>query len=255
MNTLKTELNDEELSRYSRQILLSEIDYAGQLTLSQSHAVIFGLGGLGSPASLYLASAGVGTLTLVDFDEVDDSNLQRQVIHREANIGQPKVVSAKENLLALNHHIHIETVNQKLDEQALETLIKTADIVLDCTDNFESRFALNRACFKHQKPLVSGAAIRWEGQLTTYDFRQKNSPCYQCLYKQEQGQDLTCSQNGVVAPMVGMVGSMQAMEAIKALIGLPTLVGKLMIMDGVTMQIRSLKLSKDPSCNTCQSLA
>lgn len=252
MNTLKTELNDEELSRYSRQILLSEIDYAGQLKLAQSHAIIFGLGGLGSPASLYLASAGVGTLTLVDFDDVDDSNLQRQVIHREANIGQAKVESAKENLLALNHHIEINTVNEKLDESALEALIKTADIVLDCTDNFESRFALNRVCFKQQKPLVSGAAIRWEGQLTTYDFRQENTPCYQCLYKEEQGQDLTCSQNGVVAPMVGMVGSMQAMEAIKALVGLPTLVRKLMIMDGVTMQIRTLKLSKDPDCKTCQ---
>lgn len=251
MNTLKTELNDEELSRYSRQILLSEIDYAGQLKLAQSHAVIFGLGGLGSPASLYLASAGVGTLTLVDFDEVDDSNLQRQVIHREANIGQPKVLSAKENLQALNHHIDIHTVNHKLDETELEALIQSADIVLDCTDNFESRFALNRVCLKQKKPLVSGAAIRWEGQLTTYDFRQEDSPCYQCLYKEGQGQELTCSQNGVVAPMVGMVGSMQAMEAIKALIGLPTLVGKLMIMDGVTMQIRTLKLSKDPDCKTC----
>ncbi len=249
---LKTELNDDEMSRYSRQILLSEIDYKGQLTLAQSHAVIFGLGGLGSPAAMYLAAAGVGKLTLVDFDVVDDSNLQRQIVHREQNIGEPKVESAKKNLLAINHMITIETVDQVVDEDQMMALIAQADVVLDCTDNFQSRFALNRGCKIHQTPLVSGAAIRWEGQLTTYDFRDENSPCYQCLYKEDGGQELTCSQNGVIAPMVGMIGSMQAIEAIKALAGLPTLVGKLMIVDAVTMQIRTLNLNTDPQCPVCQ---
>lgn len=248
----KTELNDDELSRYSRQILMSEIDYQGQLTISQSHAVIFGLGGLGSPASLYLASAGVGKLTLVDFDEVDDSNLQRQIVHREANIGQLKVESAKQNLLALNHHIEIETVDHKVSLNELDQLVESADVVLDCTDNFESRFALNHACLAAKKPLVSGAAIRMEGQLTTYDFRKQDGPCYQCLYKEDSGQELTCAQNGVLAPMVGMVGTMQALEAIKALINLPTLHGKLMIMDGYSLHIRTLNLLQDPECQACK---
>lgn len=247
----KTELNDAELSRYSRQILMPEIDYTGQLKLSQSHAVIFGLGGLGSPASLYLAAAGVGKLTLVDFDQVDDSNLQRQVVHREANIGQSKVESAKQNLAALNHHIEIETISNKLDEAEILALIETADIVLDCTDNFASRFALNRSCYKTKKPLVSGAAIRWEGQLSTYDFRKEDSPCYQCLYTEDSGQELTCSQSGVLSPIVGMVGSMQAIETVKALLNLPTLTGKLMIIDGYTMMIRTLNLKKDDDCKNC----
>jgi len=249
--TSKTELNDEELSRYSRQILMPEIDYTGQLTLSQSHAIIFGLGGLGSPASLYLAAAGVGKLTLVDFDEVDDSNLQRQIVHREVNIGQAKVESAKQNLMGLNHHIEIETIAEKLNEQDVINLVKTANVVLDCTDNFASRFALNRACFQAKIPLISGAAIRWEGQLSTYDFRKENSPCYQCLYPQDSGQELTCSQSGVLSPVVGMIGSMQAIEAIKALLDLPTLTGKLMIIDAYTMMIRTLNLKKDENCNHC----
>lgn len=248
---VKTELNDAELSRYSRQILLPEVDYDGQLKLAQSHAVIFGLGGLGSPVSLYLASAGVGKLTLVDFDEVDDSNLQRQVVHREANIGQPKVESAQNNLLALNHHIEIDTVNRKPDAAQLQKLVESADVIVDCTDNFESRFALNRACFAAQKPLISGAAIRWEGQLSTYDFRKESSPCYQCLYKEESGVELTCSQNGVLSPVVGMIGSMQAVEAIKALLNQPTLTGKLMIVDAYTMHIRTLNLKKDEQCPQC----
>lgn len=251
MTTTKTELNDAELSRYSRQILLPEIDYTGQLKLAQSHAVIFGLGGLGSPASLYLAAAGIGHLTLVDFDEVDDSNLQRQVVHRESNIGQAKVASAQSNLQTLNRHIQIDTVAEKLNQEEIKTLVEKADVVLDCTDNFEIRFALNQACFQTKKPLVSGAAIRWEGQLSTYDFRDENSPCYQCLYSDSSEQTQTCSQNGVLSPVVGMVGSMQATEAIKALLNLPTLTGKLMIIDAYTMMIRTLNLKKDPSCQQC----
>jgi len=252
-DTTKIELNDAELSRYSRQILLPEIDYSGQLTLAQSHAVIFGLGGLGSPAALYLAAAGVGKLTLVDFDEVDDSNLQRQIVHREVNIGQMKVSSAQSNLHALNQHVHIKTIDHKLSDQETLALIQTADVILDCTDNFESRFLLNRSCFQAKKPLISGAAIRWEGQLSTYDFRDKNSPCYQCLYSENSSQDQSCSHNGVLSPVVGMVGSMQATEAIKALLNLPTLTGKLMIIDAYTMMIRTLNLKKDPSCKQCNT--
>lgn len=251
MNFSKTELSNDELSRYSRQILMPEIDYAGQLTLAQSHAVIFGLGGLGSPAALYLAAAGIGKLTLVDFDEVDDSNLQRQIVHREANIGQAKVASAQSNLAQLNRLIEIETIDRQLSEQEIQALIAKADVVLDCTDNFASRFALNRTCHTELKPLISGAAIRWEGQLSTYDFRNPDSPCYQCLYPEDSGQELTCSQNGVLSPVVGMIGSMQAIEAIKALLSLPTLTGKLMIIDAFTMMIRTLNLKKDPECHHC----
>lgn len=250
---MKPELNDQELSRYSRQILLSEIDYQGQLRLANAHAVIFGLGGLGSPASLYLAAAGIGRLTLVDFDEVDDSNLQRQIVHREANIGELKVESAKSNLSQLNRFIDIHTLACTLTEPEVEALVSTADVVLDCTDNFATRFQLNRACFNANKPLVSGAAIRWEGQLSTYDFRKDHSPCYQCLYPNEGGVELTCSQNGVLSPVVGMVGSMQAVEAIKALLELPTLSGKLMIIDAYTMMIRTLNLKKDPECPHCST--
>jgi len=247
----KTELNDAELSRYSRQILLPEIDYTGQLTLAQSHAVIFGLGGLGSPASLYLAAAGVGRLTLVDFDEVDDSNLQRQIVHRENNIGQMKVASAQSNLHALNQHIQIETIDKKLSADEIIELVSKADVVLDCTDNFDIRFTLNRICFQTKTALVSGAAIRWEGQLSTYDFRQEDSPCYQCLYSEQSDQTQNCSQNGVLSPVVGIVGSMQATEAIKALLNLPTLTGKLMIIDAYSMMIRTLNLKKDPACKLC----
>lgn len=245
------ELNDNELMRYSRQILLPEIDYNGQLKLSQSHALIIGLGGLGSPVAMYLASAGVGQLTLVDFDEVDESNLQRQVIHNESRVGLNKAESAAQSLRQLNHTTQLNVITHQLDADELAQQIDQADIVLDCSDNFDTRFVLNQACFKAQKPLVSGAAIRWEGQLTTYDFRNSQSPCYECLYKRGTNTDQTCSQNGVVAPLVGMVGSMQALEAIKALVGLPTLMGQLMLIDGLTMSIRRFNLNKDPECQHC----
>lgn len=248
---MTTELNDNELMRYSRQILLPEIDYNGQLKLAQSHALIIGLGGLGSPVAMYLASAGVGQLTLVDFDEVDESNLQRQVIHNESRVGLNKAESAAQSLRQLNHTTQLNVITHQLDADELAQQIDQADIVLDCSDNFDTRFALNQACFKAQKPLVSGAAIRWEGQLTTYDFRNSQSPCYECLYKRGTNTDQTCSQNGVVAPLVGMVGSMQALEAIKALVGLPTLMGQLMLIDGLTMSIRRFNLNKDPGCQHC----
>lgn len=247
----KSKLSAEETSRYSRQICMPDIGEKGQLKLTRSHVVIFGLGGLGSPASLYLTAAGIGKITLVDFDQVDDSNLQRQIVHREKNIGQDKVTSAKQNLSELNHRTILETVHEKLNEQQANLLIEKADAVLDCTDNFASRFALNRLCKQHKVPLISGAAIRWEGQLTTYDFRLDNSPCYQCLYKQDDGKELNCQSNGVLSPVVGLVGSMQAIEAIKALLDIKTLVGKLLIIDAYTMQFRPLNLKQDKNCPVC----
>lgn len=254
MNTpmQKTNFTPDETNRYSRQICMPEIGESGQLTLTNSHVVIFGLGGLGSPASLYLTAAGVGKITLVDFDEVDNSNLQRQIVHREKNIGQAKVFSAKQNLSELNRHVTLETIHEKLNEGQADALIEQADAVLDCTDNFASRFTLNRLCKQNKVPLISGAAIRWEGQLTTYDFREDNSPCYQCLYKQDDGNELNCQSNGVLSPVVGLVGSMQAIEAIKALIGIKTLVGKLLIIDAYTMQFRQLNLNSDKNCPVCK---
>lgn len=194
------ELNDAQLNRYSRQILLPEIDYAGQLKLAQSHALIIGLGGLGSPAALYLAAAGLGQLTLVDFDQVDESNLQRQVIHNEQRIGQNKAESAAQTLAQLNHFCQVHVIAHRLENEELDALLQQADIVLDCSDNFETRYTLNQACLKARKPLVSGAAIRWEGQLSTYDFRNDDSACYECLYKPGTSNDQSCSQNGVVSP-------------------------------------------------------
>lgn len=248
---LKTDLSQAEQARYSRQIILPEITQQGQLKLTQSHAVIFGLGGLGSPVSMYLAAAGIGKLTLVDFDEVDDSNLQRQIVHNEKTVGQAKVESAKQHLQQLNSLIEIQTYQEKPSEEEVKQLIADADVVLECTDNFASRFSLNRACVELKKPLVSGAAIRWEGQLATYDYRREDSPCYQCLYKSDSGQELTCQNSGIAAPVVGMLGTMQAVEAMKVILGLPTLAGKLLIVDAITMQFRTLQLGKDPSCETC----
>lgn len=248
---MSLELNDDQLLRYSRQILLPEIDYDGQLTLNQSHALIIGLGGLGSPVAMYLAAAGIGQLSLVDFDEVEPSNLQRQIIHNETRLGQNKAESAAQTLAQLNPECKTKTYNHKLSESQLSDLVAKADIVLDCTDNFEIRYQLNQACFQAKKPLVSGAAIRWEGQVTTYDFRQKDSPCYECLYQRGTSHDQSCSRNGVVSPLVGMVGSIQALETIKALLDLPTLMGKLLLIDGLTMQIRQFNLNKNTDCEHC----
>ncbi len=250
----KTELDKNDFNRYSRQIQLPEIGEDGQLKLANSHVVIFGLGGLGSPSSLYLTAAGIGKITLVDFDKVDSSNLQRQIVHREKNIGQSKVSSAKDNLAELNHQTNLITINKKLTKQQAKDLISGADVVLDCTDNFASRFSLNSICKLKKVPLISGAVIRWEGQLTTYDFRQADSPCYQCLYKEDDGKELNCRVNGVLSPVVGLVGSMQAIEAIKALLDIKTLVGKLLIIDAYSMQFKQLNLKKDPNCSTCNAI-
>ncbi|MCV6588155.1 MAG: molybdopterin-synthase adenylyltransferase MoeB [Marinobacterium sp.] len=245
-------LNDDQLLRYSRQIMLAQVDIKGQQAWLDSRVLIIGAGGLGSPVAIYLAAAGVGHLVLVDDDEVDLSNLQRQIVHTTDRIGQAKVESAKQSLLALNPAVQVETIARRLTGEALAQQVEQADLVVDCTDNFSSRFVLNRACFAHCTPLVSGAAIRTEGQVAVYDPRHDDSPCYQCLYKEGDDENLTCSESGVLAPLVGIIGSVQAMEALKVLASIGTpLVGRLLLLDGLGMEWRSLKLRKDPACPVC----
>jgi molybdopterin/thiamine biosynthesis adenylyltransferase len=246
------ELSDHELLRYSRQIMLPKFDIAGQLALKNASVLILGLGGLGSPAALYLAAAGVGKLVLVDDDEVDLSNLQRQIVHTEKMLGQAKVESAASQLRQINPHIDYEIIAQRLEADELKNLIESVDLVLDCSDNFATRFEVNRYSVETLTPLVSAAAIRMEGQISVFDPRQATSPCYQCLYPEGSEQAMTCSESGVMSPLVGILGSMQAMEAIKVLSGLgESLVGRLLILDAMTMQWRSLKLKKDPQCSCC----
>jgi len=245
------QLTPEQFKRYSRQIMLMEFGLEGQTKLHNAHAVIFGLGGLGSPVSVYLTAAGVGRLTLVDFDTVDESNLQRQIVHRENAVGRPKVESAQETLQALNRWTRIDTFHGVPDAETLQRLIEPADVVLDCTDNFDARFTINAACARARVPLVSAAAIRWEGQLSVFDFTDADCPCYQCLYRDATMEGMTCAESGVMSPVVGMMGSMQALEAIKLLAGLPTLKGKLLLVDGLAMQFRTLALPRDPACPVC----
>lgn len=246
-------MNDNQLLRYSRHILLPQIAYEGQEALTQSHALIVGAGGLGAPSALYMAAGGVGTLTICDFDVVDLTNLQRQIIHTTQSVGINKAVSAKQSLQAINPEVVVNTVQEKSTEAAISKLVKDADVVLDCSDNFATRYALNRLCFEHQKPLVSGAAIGFEGQVTVYDFRHPQSPCYHCLFPDDGSEtDMRCSENGVFSPLVGMIGTTQAAEAMKLLMNIGTsLQGRLMLLDALNMEWRTIKLSKDPACKVC----
>lgn len=245
-------MNDDQLLRYSRQIMLPDFDIAGQECLLQASVLVIGLGGLGSPVALYLAAAGVGHLVLVDHDVVDLSNLQRQVIHQEARLGDPKVDSATATIAALNPATRVTTINHKLDEAALATAVAQADLVIDCTDNFQIRYAVNDACWAAGVPLVSGAAIRWEGQIAVFDPRDATSPCYRCLYAEGDDAALNCSENGVIAPLVGVIGACQAMEAIKVLANIgENLTGRVLYFDGKRMEWRRLKLPKNPDCATC----
>lgn len=241
-----------ELARYSRQLILPQVDTHGQQTLLDSHVLVIGVGGLGSAAATYLAAAGVGRLTLVDRDRVELSNLQRQIAHRQRDIGRPKAESARDTLLALNPDIRVDAVNSRLDPTLLEQLVAAADVVLDCSDNFPTRYALNRACVAARKPLVAGAAIRLEGQLAVF---RPGGPCYQCLYREEGGEaSESCEQAGVLGPLVGVVGSLQALEATKLLLGLgQPLDGRLLLFDAESGRFRELKLKRDPHCPTCSS--
>ena len=245
-------MDDNQLLRYSRQIMLPQIGIEGQQKLLNSRALIIGLGGLGSPVAMYLASAGVGHLTLVDDDVVDLSNLQRQILHAQYDIGKNKVDSAQDTLLALNPDISITTFGTRLDDKTLSQQVQQADIVLDATDNFSTRFKINRACVQNRTPLVSGAAIRTEGQVAVFRPELGDSPCYRCLYKDEGELDETCTENGVLAPLVGIIGSIQAMEAIKVLLEIgDSLCGRLLVLDGMAMEWRTMKLNKDPDCPIC----
>lgn len=245
------ELTDAEALRYNRQIILRGFDFDGQEKLKAARVLIVGLGGLGCAAAPYLVAAGVGHLTLVDFDTVSLSNLQRQILHRDARIGMAKVESARLELSAINPHAQIETVDGQLDDDQMATQIATCDLVLDCTDNVATRNLLNRRCHAQRKPLVSGAAIRMEGQLSVFTY-QPGEPCYRCLSRLFGDNALTCVEAGVMAPLVGTIGTLQAMEAIKLLTqyGQP-LTGKLLMFDAMTMQFREMKLPKDPQCEVC----
>lgn len=244
-------MNDDQLLRYSRHILLPQCDVSGQEILLASHAVIIGLGGLGSPVALYLAAAGVGELTFIDFDSIEISNLQRQIAHKTKDCGISKVESAKQSALALNPEIKINTINQKITKQDLLKIITNADVVLDCTDNFSTRFMINQFCVKKSIPLVSGAAIRMEGQVAVFN-QHKSSPCYHCLYKDNGNSEERCSDNGILAPVVGIIGCIQATEAIKFITGIGnTLDSRVLILDASTMEWRNIKLRKDPACPIC----
>jgi molybdopterin-synthase adenylyltransferase len=248
-------MNDNQLLRYSRHILLPQIEYAGQEKLTKSHALIVGAGGLGSPVALYLAASGVGKLTICDFDNVDLTNLQRQIIHTTASIGINKAVSAQQTIYEINPEVAVNSIQQKSSESEFKALAESADVVIDCSDNFATRYALNRICFTIKKPLVSGAAINFEGQVTVYDFRHDDSPCYHCLFPDTgSDQEMRCAENGVFAPLVGMIGTTQAAEALKLILNIgKSLQGRLLLLDALSMQWREIKLSRDPVCAVCRS--
>ena len=245
-------MNDEQLQRYSRQILLPQIDVEGQQRLLNSRVLIVGMGGLGSPLAMYLAAAGVGHLVVADGDRVDLSNLQRQIIHRTQDIGRNKTESARDALRALNPEVTVTALDFRLTEQDLFREVSGVDVVADASDNFATRFALNAACVQAKKPLVSGAAIRMEGQVAVFDARRAGSSCYRCLYRDEPGEQEGCAQLGILAPVPGVIGAVQAVEVIKLLAGVTeSLAGYLLLLDALRMEWRKLKLSKDPGCPVC----
>jgi len=246
-------MNDEQLLRYSRQILLPQVEIEGQESLLNATVLIIGLGGLGSPVAMYLAAAGVGHLILCDFDSVDLSNLQRQIIHTTQDIGKPKVDSARDSLLALNPQIKVTPLYQQLNQESLTKQIANVDIVLDCTDNLPTRFAINQACVQTKTPLISGAATRMEGQLSVFKGYLPYSPCYRCLYTSDEILSETCSQTGILAPLVGIIGSLQALEAMKVIMNVgDTLTGEVLLLDALTMEFNRIKLAKNPNCPICQ---
>jgi len=246
-------MNDDQLYRYSRHILLPEIGIEGQEALLAAHVLIIGAGGLGSPAALYLATAGVGHITLVDNDTVDLTNLQRQVLHQTASVGTPKALSGQRTIAAYNPEIRVEALQERVGGERLEELVRNADLVLDCCDNFATRHAVNRACVKLKKPLVSGAAIRFDGQVSVFDLRAADAPCYHCLFPEGQDlEELRCAVTGVFAPLTGIVGTVQAAEALKLLAGVgESLNGRLLLLDALRMEWRQVRLAKDPACAVC----
>lgn len=246
-------MTDEQLLRYSRHILLDALGIEGQERILATHALIIGAGGLGSPAALYLASAGIGKITLVDNDTVDFTNLQRQILHTQARVDMAKAESGRQALSAINPEIEIVPLQQRLSGHALDALVASADLVLDCTDNFATRHAINRACVHHRKPLVSGAAIRFDGQISVYDLRRDDSPCYHCLFPEgDDVEEVRCAVMGVFAPLTGIIGTMQAAEALKLAAGIgDSLTGRLLLLDSLEMEWRTVKFKKDAGCTVC----
>ncbi|HYT86983.1 MAG TPA: molybdopterin-synthase adenylyltransferase MoeB [Burkholderiales bacterium] len=246
-------MNDEQLLRYSRHILLPEIGIEGQEKFLASTALIIGAGGLGSPVAMYLAAAGVGTIALADGDAVDLTNLQRQILHTTGSIGKPKAASGREALAKINPEVKVAPLQRRLEGEELERLVAGASVVLDCSDNFATRHAVNRACVRHRRPLVSGAAVRFDGQVSVFDLRDDLSPCYQCLFPENaELEEMRCAVMGIFAPLTGIIGAVQAAEALKLLAGAgDTLKGRLLILDALAMQWRTVKLAKDPSCAVC----
>ena len=249
-------LNDNQLLRYSRHILLNEIGVEGQQKLRAARMLVVGAGGLGSPAAYYLASAGVASIVLVDGDVVDLTNLQRQILHTTERIGTPKAHSGQAALHAINPEVEVTPIARRVDASALDELVQQATIVLDCSDNFATRHAINRACVMHRKPLVSGAAIRFDGQIAVFDLRADESPCYACLFPpgvvEDAGADELCSTMGVFAPLTGIIGTMQAAEALKLVAGIgQPLHGQLVMLDALTMRWHSVRVTRDPDCPVC----
>ena len=246
-------MNDDQLLRYSRHILLDEVGIEGQQQLIDSHVLIVGAGGLGSPVALYLAASGVGHITIADHDTVDLTNLQRQIAHSTKRVGEAKVTSAAQAMHALNPEVRITPLAHKLDAAELDRLVPTVQVVVDCCDNFTTRQAVNAACVKHQVPLVSGAAIRLDGQLAVYDARDAQSPCYACLFPPDTApEEVRCATMGVLAPLVGVIGTMQAMETVKLITGIGSrLVGRLQMLDGRGMEWNEMRVKRNPSCPVC----
>ena len=245
-------MNDEQLLRYSRQIMLPQVDVAGQEKLLAARMLLIGAGGLGSAAAMYLAAAGVGRLVIADHDSVELSNLQRQLLHRDRDIGRNKADSAHDCLSAINPRTTVTAIPARLSGRQLDSHTADADVVLDCSDNFSTRFDVNRACVRHRTPLVSGAAVRFEGQVSVFDSRDQPSPCYRCLYTEGEEQDQTCAENGVLSPIVGIIGTLQALEALKVVLETgSTLTGRLVLFDGLMHEWRTVKLARDRDCPVC----
>ena len=246
-------MNDDQLLRYSRHILLPQLGIEGQEKFRRAHALVVGAGGLGSPVALYLAAAGVGTLTICDGDAVDLTNLQRQIVHRSDAIGVSKAESARQTLATINPEVKVNALAERVTGARLEELVAGSAIVLDCSDNFATRHAINRACVAHRKPLVSGAGVRFDGQVAVFDLREAQSPCYHCLFPEHgDNEDMRCAVVGVFAPLVGIIGATQAAEALKLIAGIgESLNGRLLLLDSLAMEWRTVRLERDPACAVC----
>ncbi|MBA2547346.1 MAG: HesA/MoeB/ThiF family protein [Burkholderiaceae bacterium] len=244
-------MNDDELLRYSRHILLDEIGVEGQQKIRATHVLVIGAGGLGSPAAYYLASAGVATIVLVDGDVVDLTNLQRQILHTTERVGISKALSGQQTLNAINADVHVVPISTRVDSASMDALVKQASIVLDCSDNFATRHAINQACVRYSRPLVSGAAIRFDGQIAVFDLRRAGSPCYACVFPPGGGADELCSTMGVFAPLTGIIGAMQAAEALKLAAGIWSGAAQLMMLDALAMRWHTVRLTRDPECPVC----